>query len=270
MAIPNSKSTFKDYCLRALGFGAIDINVTDAQVDDRIDEAVQYFAHYHYDSVEKVYLKHQMTQAEIDRATTNETTTATDSASSSITADWLEGKGFIPVPSSVLSVVQVFPFDYSSTNGLFDIRYQIRLNDIYDFTSSSILHYQMVMDQIDLLSHILVGEIPIRHYEHQNRLYLDMDWNEDVTAGDYIVIECYRKLDPATNTDVFNDMHLKRYATALIKKQWGANLSKFQGVQMLGGVEMNGGEIYSQAQEEITNIEDQIQNMQYPATLHKG
>ena len=97
-----------------------------------------------------------------------------------------------------------------------------------------------------------------------------MDWNEDVTAGDYIVIECYRKLDPATYTDVFNDMHLKRYATALIKKQWGANLSKFQGVQMLGGVEMNGGEIYSQAQEEITNIEDQIQNMQYPATLHKG
>ena len=270
MAIPNSKSTFKDYCLRALGFGAIDINVTDAQVDDRIDEAVQYFAHYHYDSVEKVYLKHQMTQAEIDRATTNETTTATDSASSSITADWLEGKGFIPVPSSVLSVVQVFPFDDSSTNGLFDIRYQIRLNDIYDFTSSSILHYQMVMDQIDLLSHILVGEIPIRHYEHQNRLYLDMDWSGDVNTDDYLIIECYRKLDPDVYTDLYDNMHLKRYASALIKKQWGMNLSKFQNVALLGGVTMNGEQIFSQAQEEIEKLETYIENLQYPDMIIKG
>ena len=142
---------------------------------------------------------------------------------------------------------------------MFDIRYQLRLNDLYDFTSTSLMHYEMTMQHLDFLDHILVGEIPIRHSEHQNRLYLDADFQTDFEPDDFIIIECYRKLDPNTYTDIYNDMFLKKYATQLIKKQWGANLSKFQGIQMLGGVALNGEQIYTQAQEEIDKLEEQIQ-----------
>ena len=259
MAIPTSKTTFKSYCLRALGFGVIDINVSDDQVDDRIDEALQYFAQYHYDGVEKMYLKYQITQDDIDRAASNDTTTATDTVDSNITATFKEGKNFIPMPSSVVSVIQIFPFDDQTTNNMFDIRYQLRLNDLYDFSSTSIIHYQMTMQQLDFLSHILVGEKPLRFNQHQNRLYLDMDFANDIDVGEFLIIECYRKIDPATYTDIFDDIYLKRYATALIKRQWGANLSKFHGVQLLGGVEMNGEAIYSQAQEELQKLEEDIQ-----------
>ena len=258
MAVPNTKATLKSYCLRALGFGVIDINVSDDQVDDRIDEAIQYFSHYHYDGVEKMYLKYEITQADIDRAKSNDTTTATDTIDSTVTASFSEGKNYIPMPSSIISVLQIFPLDDSSTNNMFDIRYQLRLNDLYDFSSTSILQYEMTMQQLDHLSHILVGEVPIRFNEHQNRLYLDMDW-ESVTVGEYLIIECYRKVDPASYADMFNDIYLKRYATSLIKQQWGANLSKFGGVAMLGGVTMNGETIYSQAQEELEKLEEQIQ-----------
>ncbi len=261
MAIPTTKATFKSYCLRALGFGVIDINVSDDQVDDRLDEALQFFAQYHYDGIEKMYLKHLITSDEVTRARSDASTTATDTADSSITATWKEGKNFIPIPSAVVSVVQVFPFtDTGAGSSMFDIRYQLRLNDLFDFSSTSVIQYQMTMDNIDMLEHILVGETPIRFNQHQNRLYIDMDWENDVTADvDYIIIECYRKLDPTTYTDVYDDIYLKRYATTLIKKQWGANLSKFNGVAMLGGVTMNGETLYSHAIEEQNKLEDQIQ-----------
>ena len=258
MAIPTSKSTFKEYCLRNLGKGVIDINVSDDQADDRIDEALQYFAQYHYDGIERMYLKYKITSTDIARWKTNATTTATDTVDTSITSSFEEGKNFIPIPSSVVSILNIFPFDDSSTNNMFDIRYQLRLNDLYDFSSTSIIQYEMTMQQLDLLSHLLVGEVPIRFNQHQNRLYLDMDV-EDVTEDEYLIIECYRKLDPNTYTDIYDDIYLKRYATALIKRQWGANLSKFSGVAMLGGVTMNGETIYSQATEEIDKLEEQIQ-----------
>ena len=259
MAIPTSKSTFKEYCLRNLGKGVIDINVSDDQADDRIDEALQYFAQYHYDGIEKMYLKYQITQADVDRAASNDTTSATDTVDNTITASFSEGKNFIPMPSAVISVLQIFPFDDIATNNMFDIRYQLRLNDLYDFSSTSVIHYQMTMQHLDYLSHILVGEKPIRFNQHQNRLYIDMDFANDISVGEFIIIECYRKLDPDTYTDIFDDIYLKRYATALIKRQWGANLSKFTGVQLLGGVEMNGAELYSQAQQDIERLEEQIQ-----------
>ena len=258
MAIPSSKATLKTYCLRALGFGVIDINVSDDQIDDRVDEALQYFAQYHYDGVERMLLKYQVTAADIERSKTDTTTTATDSVDSSITASFGEGNGFIPMPSSVISVLGIFPFSDSSTNNMFDVRYQLRLNDLYDFSSTSVIHYEMTMQHLDFLEHILVGEKPIRFNEHQNRLYIDMDWSNDITAGEYIIIECYRKIDPASYSDIFDDIHLKRYATALIKRQWGANLSKFSGVAMLGGVTMNGENIFSQAQEELEKLEELI------------
>ncbi len=259
MAIPSSKATLKTYCLRALGFGVIDINVSDDQVDDRLDEALQYFAQYHYDGIEKMYLKYQVTADDITRAATNTTTTATDSVDSSITASFGEGNGFIPMPQAVVSVLNIFPFSDKTTNNMFDIRYQLRLNDLYDFSSTSIIHYDMTMKHLDMLEHMLVGEKPLRFNQHQNRLYIDMDWANDVSTGEFLIIECYRKIDPDSFTDIYDDIYLKRYATALIKRQWGANLSKFSGVAMLGGVTMNGETIFSQAQEELQRLEEQIQ-----------
>ena len=142
---------------------------------------------------------------------------------------------------------------------MFDIRYQIRLNDLYDFSSTSMIQYEMTMKHLDHLQHMLVGETPVRFNQHQNRLYIDMDWENKIEVDDFLIIECYRKVDPESYTDIFDDIYLKRYVTSLIKRQWGANLSKFNGVAMLGGVTMNGETIYSQAIEEIQRLEEQIQ-----------
>jgi hypothetical protein len=255
-----SRETLKQYCLRALGKPVIEINVEDDQVEDRIDEAIQYFAQYHYDGSERMYLKYQVTSDDITRARSDETiTTVTDTADSTVTASFKEGKNYIPMPSNVMSVLQIFPFTDKAALNLFDVRYQLRLNDLYDFSSTSIIHYDMTLRHLDLLDHILTGERPVRFNQHKNRLYIDMDWANDVKAGDFIIIECYRKLDGSTFTDLFDDIFLKKYTIQLIKKQWGTNLSKFQGVAMLGGVQMNGEQIYSQAQEELNKLEEQIQ-----------
>jgi hypothetical protein len=259
MATPSTRATFKEYCLRALGKPVIEINVDPDQVEDRIDEALQYFSQYHYDGIEKVFMKYRITAADITRARGNDSgTTATD-VDGSTTATWYEQKNYIPVPSSVMSVVQVFPLTDKAALNMFDVRYQLRLNDLYDFSSTSVIHYEMSMQHLDFLDHILVGETPIRHNQHQNRLYLDADFQTDYVENDWLIIECYRKLDPSTYTDVWDDIFLKKYATQLIKRQWGANLSKFQGVQMLGGVALNGEQLYTQAQEELTKLEEQIQ-----------
>ena len=255
-----TRETLKQYCLRALGKPVIEINVEDDQVEDRIDEALQYFAQYHYDGVERMYLKYQVTADDITRARSDETlSTVTDTADSTVTASFKEGKNYIPMPSNVMSVVQVFPFTDKAALNLFDVRYQLRLNDLYDFSSTSIIHYDMTLRHLDLLDHILTGERPVRFNAHTNRLYIDMDWKNDVDAGDFMIIECYRKLDGSNYSDVFDDIFLKKYLIQLVKKQWGQNLSKFQGVAMLGGVQMNGEQIYTQAQEEINRLEEQIQ-----------
>ena len=261
MAIPITKATFKSYCLRSLGSGVVDINISDDQADDRIDEALQYFAQYHYDGVERMYLKHLVTTAEVTRAKENTTTTGTDTVDSSITASWLEGNNYIPIPSAVIAVLNVFPLSGTGTGAnMFDARYQLHLNELFDLSSTSVIHYEMMMNNLDLLEHILVGETPIRFNQHQNRLYLDMDWPNEIIADQFLIIECYRKLDPTVYTDVYNDIFIKKYATALIKKQWGANLIKFNGVSMLGGVQMNGETIYTQADEEIKLLEEQLLN----------
>jgi hypothetical protein len=255
-----TRETLKQYCLRALGKPVIEINVEDDQVEDRIDEALQYFAQYHYDGTERMYLKYQVSADDKTRARTNETlSTVTDTADSTVTASFKEGKNYIPMPSNVMSVIQVYPFSDRAALNLFDVRYQLRLNDLYDFSSTSIIHYDMTLRHLDMLDHILVGEKPVRYNMHKNRLYIDMDWDNDVDAGDFLIIECYRKLDGSTFTDVFDDIFLKKYLIQLIKRQWGANLIKFQGVAMLGGVQLNGEQLYTQAQEEITKLEEQIQ-----------
>ena len=158
-----------------------------------------------------------------------------------------------------MSVVKIFDFTDKNTTNMFDVRYQLRLNDLYDFSSESIIHYEMTRQHLDYLDHILVGEKPIRFNQHQNRLYIDMDWSNDLKVGEFLIIEAYRKLNPDTYTDIYDDIYLKRYATALIKRQWGANLSKFEGVQMLGGVTLNGAKLFEEAQADIEKLEEQIQ-----------
>jgi hypothetical protein len=267
MANPSTRETLKQYALRALGKPVIEINVEDDQLEDRIDEALQFFAQYHYDGIERMYLKYQITEADITRAKANSSTVVTDTADSTVSATFLEGTNYIPVPDSVVSILEVFPFTDKASLNLFDVRYQLRLNDLYDFSSTSVVHYEMTMRHLDFLDHILVGEKQIRFNQHQNRLYIDMDWTNDVTAGEFIIIKCYRKLDPSTYTDIFNDIMIKKYVTQLFKRQWGANLIKFNQVQMLGGTTLNGEVIYQQAQEEINKIEENIQ-LQYETPVN--
>ena len=294
MAIPNSRNTLKEYCLRNLGKPVIDINVDDDQVEDRIDEALQYFSQYHYDGIERMYLKYKVTADDVTRmraninsftatdkgtiqdnieleegtSTTGDTTgdllledgfKVLDETSTGATTTWTETENYLVVPDSIVSVINVFPFSDRSNLNMFDVKYQLRLNDLYDFSSTSIVHYELTMRHLDFLDHILVGEKPYRFNQHMNRLYIDMDWEEAVDADEFMIIECYRKLDPTTYTDIYDDIYLKRYTTALLKKQWGANLSKFNGVTMLGGVTMNGETLYTQAQEEQNKLEEEIQ-----------
>ncbi len=268
MAVPNTKATLKEYCLRSLGKPVIDINVDDDQIDDRIDEAVQYFCQYHSDGVERMYLKYQVTAADVTRMITDTTESVT---SNSVTTSWKQGNNFLIVPSTVISVVNIFPLSDRASMNMFDVKYQLRLNDLYDFSSTSIVHYQMTMQHLDFLDHVLVGEKPIRFNHLSNRLYIDQDWSNDITAGEYLIIEVYRRLDPATYTDMFDDIYLKRYTTALIKRQWGQNLSKFNGTAMLGGVTLNGPELFSTAIAEQQKLEEEIRtNYEEPAHMQQG
>ena len=257
MANPATRETLKQYALRALGKPVIEINVDDDELEDRLDEALQYFSQYHYDGVQRVYLKYQYTQADKDRMTADSTESITKN---SVTTSWKEGNNFLVVPESVISVINIFPFSNKSNMNLFDVRYQLRLNDLYDFSSTSIINYDIVLRHLDFLDHILVGEKPLRFNQHDNRLYIDMDWKNDLAVGEFIVIEAYRKMDPETHTDVYNDIYLKRYVTSLFKKQWGANLSKFDGVAMIGGVTLNGRQIYSEALQDIEKLETEIRS----------
>ena len=255
MAEPATRENLKQYALRALGKPVIEINVDDDQLEDRIDEALQYFAQYHYDGIRRTYLKYQYTEADKTRMTGDSSESITKN---SVTTSWKEGNNFLVVPDSVISVINIFPFSNKSNMNLFDVRYQLRLNDLYDFSSTSIINYDIVLRHLDFLDHILVGEKPIRFNQHNNKLYIDMDWKVDMNEGEYLIIECYRKLDPTVMTDVFNDIFLKRYVTALFKKQWGANLSKFNGVAMIGGVTLNGQQIYSEALQDVQKLEEDI------------
>jgi predicted transcriptional regulator len=168
-------------------------------------------------------------------------------------------------------VINVFPLSDRANLNMFDVRYQLRLNDLYDFSSTSIVHYEMTMRHLDFLDHILVGEKPIRFNTLSNRLYIDMDWNEDIDADEYLIIECYRQIDPTQHTRMFDDIMLKRYATALIKRQWGQNLSKFNGTAMLGGVTLNGPELFSTAISEQQKLEEEIRlNFEEPPHIMQG
>ena len=317
MAQPTTRQQFIDYCKRRLGFPVIDINVDDDQISDRVDDALQFFEDYHFDGVEKMYMKHLITQADIDRR-------------------------WIYCPDAVTYVVGMFPFDDSNSSiNMFDLRYQLRLHDLYDFTSVSYVSYEITMQHIRTLNLMFSGTPQIRFNRKQNKIFLDIDWSRDVSVGDYVVIDCYRAIRPATitltgtgtavttantitgtgtifdqellegdvitlggqelqvnqitsptslttigpvatnvtngvltkpgNSEVFNDRFLKRYATALIKYQWGSNLSKFAGIQMPGGVTLDGVRIMTEAKEEMDKIEEDMYNFNsLPSEIFTG
>jgi len=233
MAVPASRSEFKEYCLRKLGKPVIEINVDDDQVEDRIDEALKYYYDYHFDGTERIYYKHQITSSNI-----------TDK--------------YITLPENIIGAVRIFNIgDPMVTNNLFDIRYQIALNDLYTLTSVSMIPYYMMFQHIQHMEQLLVGQQPIRYNRHNDKLYVDMDWNK-VNVGNYLIVEAYQVVDPETYTDVWGDRWLSLYTTALIKKQWGSNLTKFSGLQLPGGVQFNGDKIYNDAVNEIEAMEKEM------------
>jgi hypothetical protein len=233
MAQPTTKPEFKEWCLRKLGKPVIEINVDDDQVDDRIDESFSYYWDYHFDGTEKTFLKHALTSTDI----TNK---------------------YITIAENIIGVVNIFDIgDSLSVNNLFNIRYQFALNDMYNMSSYRLQEYMMAMQHIQFIEEMLVGKQPIRYNRHINRLHIDMDWAK-VNAGDFVVAECYQIVDPATYSDVYKDRWLQNYATAKIKYQWGSNLTKFNGMQLPGGVTFNGEQILSDAREEIQRLEEDM------------
>ena len=239
MSKPASREQLKDYAFRRLGYPVVDINVDDGQVEDRIDDALQFFAEYHFDGVEPIYYKHAVTADDI-------------------TNGYLDMDS---VDSNVVSVTKVFQFSDSSINNMFNVRYQMALNDFYGIRSGSItlLNYDMVKRNLEMIGDMLDPEKRIRFSRVTNKLHLDMDWSEEINEGEYLMIEAYTALDPTTYTEIYNARLLKQYVTALIKRQWGANLSKFENISLPGGVQFNGTQIFDQANAEIEKIEEEVQ-----------
>jgi hypothetical protein len=228
MAKPSTRQEFKDYCKRRLGYPVINIEVDDEQIEDRIDDALAKFRDYHYDGSEHVYYRHIVTQQDKD----NE---------------------YITLPEEYFGVISVFDIgDSINSSNLF--------NDLFDFSSATYAPYVMAMRHVETLEEIFVGKKPIRFSRHTDKLYIDMDWKTDVLVGEYIIIDCYRSIEPDTYSDAWNDSWLKRYATALIKQQWGSNIKKFEGMSLPGNVQFNGQKIWEEATDEITKLEEELIN----------
>jgi len=264
MAKPSTRQGLIDYCLRKLGAPVLEINVADDQIDDLVDDAIQLFNERHFDGVERMYLKYKLTQDDIDRGTGKGTdgvgivtTTGTStniSGYGTTTSNWYETSNFLQVPDSVVGVEKIFKFDTSSiSGGMFSIKYQLFLNDLYYFNSVELLQYAMVKSYLEDIDFLLTTDKQVRFNKRQDRLYLDIDWGAE-TEGNWLILDCYRALDPNSFTQVYNDPFLKLYLTALIKRQWGQNMSKFKGVKLPGGIEMNGAEILQQAESELESL----------------
>ena len=261
MSKPNSRATLKDYCLRRLGYPVLEINVDDDQIDDLTDDAIQYFQERHFDGIERVFLKHKLTAADITTAKTTETTSSSTTGinngitSSGNSDSFLETNNYLKLPDHVIGVEKVFKMDQNTiSSGLFNIKYQIFLNDLYYYGALDLMNYAMTKTYLEDLSRLITPDTQIRFNKKQHNLYMDIDWNQ-ISADTFIILDCYRLVDPGTATDVYNDFWLKRYLTALIKKQWGQNLIKFQGVMLPGGIQLNGRQIYDDAVKEIEEIE---------------
>ncbi|MBT5286120.1 MAG: hypothetical protein HOL29_09160 [Euryarchaeota archaeon] len=249
MANPSTRQELIDYALRRLGSPVIEINVDPDQLEDRVDDALQFYQEYHSDATMRIYLKHQITADDV----TN---------------------GYVSLNDNILYVKRVFPIgDSQSSINMFSVRYQMHLNDIYDLSYiGDLMYYEMVQSYVSLLDMKLNGNGEfVRFNRHMNQLHLDADWGTDIQEDEYIIVECMRIVDPSTYSDVYNDMFLKQYLTALIKQQWGSNLIKFEGMQLPGGVTLNGRQLYDDATEEIAQIREQMQlNYEMPPDFYVG
>ena len=252
MATITNRQDFTDYCLRRLGFPVIEINVDPDQINDRVDDALQKFQDYHFDGLQKVYLIHTITQEDIDQKYID-LSNVTDQSNNA---------------TEVVGVTRIFPImDSQASISMFDLRYQLRLNELYDFTSASYINYTMTQQHLRMLEQLFTGEVPIRFQRHMERLYIDWAWGaQEAPVGSIIVAECYTVINPDVYSRVWNDRWLKEYATALIKRMWGNNLKKFANIQLPGGVMLNGDKIYEEAQGEIDKLDEQMQN-EYGAPL---
>ena len=263
MAQPSSREGLIDYAKRQLGFPVLEINVADEQFQDLLDDAIQIYQERHYDGIARMYLKYKITQDDIDRGQARggdstlgiTTTTTTSTVGLSTTFDLEENNNYIQMPPSVIGVNQIFKVRSDTVyDGLFNIRYQLFLNDLYAFGSIDLLQYSMVQTKLEDITFLLNPNVRYRFNIRQDRLYIDVDWAAAVNVDDYFVIDCFRILDPDDFTRVYNDPFLKRYFTALCKKQWGQNLIKFQGVQLPGGIQLNGRQIYDDGVKELDEI----------------
>ena len=265
MAQPSTRQELIDYCLRKLGAPVLEINVAEEQIDDLVDDAIQYFQERHYDGVYQTFLKYQITQDDINRGRAkglNGVGVAVTSISSvgvGATFNYYENSNYIEVPNHVIGVNKIFSFEGSNSisSGMFSIKYQLFLNDIYYWGSTELLTYAMTKTYLEDIDFLLTTQKQIRFNKRQDRLYLDIDWSA-MTAGNYLVIDCHRMLDPNQYSQVWNDSFVKKYLTSLIKRQWGQNLIKFQGVKLPGGVEFNGRQLYDDAQREIDMLMEEM------------
>jgi hypothetical protein len=242
-----SRQSLIEYCLRALGEPVVEINIDEQQIEDRIDDAIEHFRLYHYDGIEKMYLKHQITQTDIDNQ-------------------------YFEVNDLIYGITRVFPVasSTSTSKSMFDMQYQLRLNDLYDLASTSILYYTQVMSHLALLDLTLNGQPLYRFNRLNNRIYIDTNWQSKMAVGNFILVECYRALDPADAPKLYGDNWMKHYTTALIKRQWAINLKKFSGMQLPGGVTIDGDKLYLEAQTEIKELEDDMLNKSAPLSFSMG
>jgi hypothetical protein len=231
---PASREEFKQFCLRRLGAPLLEINIADEQLEDCIEIAFSYYYDYHYDATEKIYLAHQVTDDD-------------------------KVNKYIQIPDEIIGITSILDVgDSYSTNNLFNLRYQISLNDLYSFNTGPFAPYYMAFQNVALAEELFVGKQSLRFNRHINKLYIDMSWDTKVKAGEYIIIEGYKKIDPDTYTDMYNDRWLQRYCTAQIKKQWGENLKKFEGISMPGGITFNGQKIWDEALDELNQLETEM------------
>ena len=263
MSKPSTRQGLIDYSLRRLGYPVLEINVDDDQIDDLVDDALQYFQERHFDGIERTFLKHKVTSAEktiLEGGTSGSTTTNATSSQGVSSVGWDENYNFLQLPDHVIGVEKVFKMDNSTiSSGLFNLKYQLFLNDLYYYGALDLLNYTMTKTYMEDLSRLITPDIQLRFNKKNHRLYMDIDWKE-FTEDQFIILDCYRIVDPANASDIYNDFWLKRYLTATIKKQWGQNLIKFQGVMLPGGVQLNGRQIYDDAVKEIEQIEYELRN----------
>ena len=271
MAQPSTRSELITYAKRQLGAPVLEINVADEQVEDILDDAIQYFQERHFDGVYPTFLKYEITEDDIKRGRsrggntdnvgiTTQTATSTIDGQS-VSFSFNETSNYLQVPPDILGITKVFHFDGSNrmSSGMFSLKYQLFLNDVYFYGSTELLTYAMTKTYLEDINFLLTTQKQIRFNKRQNRLYLDIDWSS-VSAGEFLVLDVFRTLDPNDYAKVYNDSFLKRYFTALVKRQWGQNLIKFQGVKLPGGVELNGRQIYDDAMNDLTIIREQMSN----------